>query len=169
MCEQLKVHRASVQIAEHGVVQQKLTAAGTEVSVGTVAAIMAENGWETKQTRAFIRATISDDCAPVFDNILKRDVTGQAPGTKLVGDITYPRTDQGLAESGDRHRSSHPNGHRLVHGPTYEDHADRRRDDDGREPQGNESAKPWAVPLNIRASYYNGAKCSRSSCSRVSR
>lgn len=44
---------------------------------------------------AFKRTTISDDSAPVFDDLLKRDFTAQAPGTKLVGDITYLRTDQG--------------------------------------------------------------------------
>ncbi len=89
------VFKASEQIAGHRMVQQKLTAAGTEVSVGTVAAIMAENGWQAKRMRAFKRTTISDDSAPIFEDLLKRDFTAQAPGTKLVGDITYLRTDQG--------------------------------------------------------------------------
>ncbi len=56
---------------------------------------MAENGWQAKRMRAFKRTTISDDSAPIFEDLLKRDFTAQAPGTKLVGDITYLRTDQG--------------------------------------------------------------------------
>ncbi|MHA7294351.1 IS3 family transposase [Arthrobacter sp. HLT1-21] len=45
----------------HRMVHTKLTAAGVEVSVGTVAAIMAENGWAAKGMRAFKRTTIPSD------------------------------------------------------------------------------------------------------------
>ncbi|MCO4264410.1 IS3 family transposase, partial [Pseudarthrobacter sp. MDT3-26] len=39
-------------------VHTKLAAAGIGVSVGTVAVIMAENGWAAKRMRAFKRTTI---------------------------------------------------------------------------------------------------------------
>lgn len=47
----------------HRMVHTKLAAAGVEVSVGTVAAIMAENGWAAKRMRAFKRTTIPSDPA----------------------------------------------------------------------------------------------------------
>ncbi|WP_256473035.1 IS3 family transposase, partial [Pseudarthrobacter raffinosi] len=42
----------------HRMVHTKLAAAGIGVSVGTVAVIMAENGWAAKRMRAFKRTTI---------------------------------------------------------------------------------------------------------------
>jgi hypothetical protein len=45
----------------HRMVHTKLAAAGIEVSVGTVAIIMAENGWAAKRMRAFKRTTIPSD------------------------------------------------------------------------------------------------------------
>ncbi len=79
----------------HRMVHDKLTAAGIDVSVGTVAAIMAENGWAAKRMRAFKRTTIPSDPDKVFQDLIGRDFTSDTPGTRLVGDITYLRTDQG--------------------------------------------------------------------------
>lgn len=47
------VFDSSDGIFGHRMVHAKLAAAGTEVSVGTVASIMAENGWVAKRMRAF--------------------------------------------------------------------------------------------------------------------
>jgi putative transposase len=79
----------------HRMVHTKLAAAGIQVSVGTVAAIMAENGWAAKRMRAFKRTTIPSDPDKVFADLIGRDFTSAAPGTRLVGDITYLRTDEG--------------------------------------------------------------------------
>ena len=76
-------------------VHTKLGAAGIEVSVGTVAGIMAENGWAAKRMRAFKRTTIPSDPDKVFADLIGRDFTAEAPGTRLVGDITYLRTGEG--------------------------------------------------------------------------
>ena len=79
----------------HRMVHTKLAAAGIEVSVGTVAVIMAENGWAAKRMRAFKRTTIPSDPDKVFADLIGRDFTSAAPGTRLVGDITYLRTGEG--------------------------------------------------------------------------
>lgn len=79
----------------HRMVHTKLVAVGVEVSVGTVAAIMAENGWAAKRMRAFKRTTIPSDPEKVFADLIGRDFTSAVPGTRLVGDITYLRTGEG--------------------------------------------------------------------------
>ncbi len=79
----------------HRMVHDKLSAAGVEVSVGTVAAIMAENGWAAKRMRAFKRTTIPSDPDKVFEDLIGRNFTSEMPGTRMVGDITYLRTDEG--------------------------------------------------------------------------
>ncbi|RKO19516.1 IS3 family transposase, partial [Pseudarthrobacter phenanthrenivorans] len=52
-----------------------MAAAGIEVSVGTVAGIMAENGWVAKRMRAFKRTTIPSDPDKVFADLIGRDFT----------------------------------------------------------------------------------------------
>ena len=79
----------------HRMVHAKLTSTGVKISVGTVAAIMAENGWAAKRMRAFKRTTIPSDPDKVFADLIGRDFTSDTPGTKLVGDITYLRTGEG--------------------------------------------------------------------------
>jgi putative transposase len=79
----------------HRMVHTKLAAAGVKVTVGTVASIMAENGWATKRMRAFKRTTIPSDPDKVFTDLIERDFTAETPGTRLVGDITYLRTGEG--------------------------------------------------------------------------
>jgi putative transposase len=96
LTEQVKMmFDSSDGIFGHRMVHTKLAAAGIEVSVGTVAAIMAENGWVAKRMRAFKRTTIPSDPDKVFADLIGRDFTSAAPGTRLVGDITYLRTDEG--------------------------------------------------------------------------
>jgi putative transposase len=63
--------------------------------VGTVAAIMTAHGLVAKQRKAYKRTTVSDPaaCAPV--DLVGRVFTANAPGRKLVGDITYIKTGEG--------------------------------------------------------------------------
>ncbi len=89
------VFDSSDGIFGHRMVHAKLAVAGTEVSVGTVASIMAENGWVAKRMRAFKRTTIPSDPDKVFADLIGRDFTSETPGTRLVGDITYLRTEEG--------------------------------------------------------------------------
>lgn len=79
----------------HRMVHTKLLTAGISVSVGTVAGIMAENGWAAKRMRAFKRTTIPSDPDKIFEDLIHREFTSDIPGTRLVGDITYLRTDEG--------------------------------------------------------------------------
>ncbi|MGN5734688.1 IS3 family transposase [Arthrobacter psychrochitiniphilus] len=79
----------------HRMVHTKLTTDGVDVSVGTVATIMAENGWAARRMRAFKRTTIRSDSGKLFEDLIGRDFTAEAPGTRLVGDITYLRTGEG--------------------------------------------------------------------------
>lgn len=61
-------------------IHTKLVAAGgIEVSVGTLAAIMAEDGWAAKRTRAFERTTIPLDPNKVFADLSGQDFTSEAP------------------------------------------------------------------------------------------
>lgn len=96
LTEQVKtVFDASDGIFGHPMVHAKLTTAGVQVSLGTVAAIMAENGWGAKRMRAFKRTTIPSDPDKVFADLINTDFTSETPGTRLVGDITYLRTNEG--------------------------------------------------------------------------
>lgn len=45
--------------------------------------------------RAFKRTTIPSDPDKVFADLIGRDFTSAAPGTRLVEDITYLRTGEG--------------------------------------------------------------------------
>lgn len=89
------VFDSSDGIFGHRMVHAKLTTAGVRVSLGTVASIMAENGWVARRMRAFKRTTIPSDPDKVFADLINRDFTSPAPGTRLVGDITYLRTNEG--------------------------------------------------------------------------
>ncbi|PYI37097.1 IS3 family transposase [Arthrobacter psychrolactophilus] len=86
---------SSDEIFGHRMVHTKLTADGVAVSVGTVATIMAENGWQARRMRAFKRTTNPGDPDKVFKDLIGRDFTAETPGTRLVGDITYLRTGEG--------------------------------------------------------------------------
>lgn len=79
----------------HRMVHTKLATEGVAVSVGTVATIMAKNGWAARRMRAFKRTTTPCDPDQVFKDLIGRDFTADTPGTRLVGDITYLRTGEG--------------------------------------------------------------------------
>ncbi len=71
------------------------TERATPVSVGTVADIMREQDLVAVQPRAFKTTTTPDPDAAIPADAIGRDFTAPAPGTRLVGDITYLRTGQG--------------------------------------------------------------------------
>jgi len=69
-----------------------LARSGYPASVALVGRLMAEVGLVACQPRPDQRTTqAGEDPAPVPD-LIRRDFTAPAPGTKLVGDITYLRT-----------------------------------------------------------------------------
>jgi len=60
-----------------------------------VARLMRQNGLSAKSTKKWIATTNSRHTLPVAENILNREFTATAPGTKWVSDLTYLRTTQG--------------------------------------------------------------------------
>ena len=79
-----------------------LNAAGVRVSAQTVGSIMREHGLRAVRTQAWKRTTVQDPQAKtahiqnhMLDAHGKRDFTAAAPGSRLVGDITYLRTGEG--------------------------------------------------------------------------
>lgn len=70
---------------------------GTVCSVGLVADLMREQGLAAVQPRAYRVTTIRDAADSYPEDLIGRDFTATAPGTRLVGDITYLRTGEGWA------------------------------------------------------------------------
>jgi putative transposase len=68
---------------------------GTETSIGLVADIMREESLVAVQPRAYKVTTVAGETDPEIPDLIGRDFTSPAPGTRLVGDITYLRTGQG--------------------------------------------------------------------------
>lgn len=68
---------------------------GHPCSVGLVADIMREHGLRAVQPRAYRKTTIPGEQTPATPDLLAGDFTAHEPGTRLCGDITYLRTDQG--------------------------------------------------------------------------
>src|SRR3954466_1623784 len=66
-----------------------------ECSVGLVADLMRELGLAAVQPRAYKRTTLPGNAPVTAPDLLERDFTAQAPGRRLVGDITYLRTGEG--------------------------------------------------------------------------
>jgi transposase InsO family protein len=64
-------------------------------SVGLVADIMRELGLRACQPRAYKRTTVPGEQPVSRPDRIGRDFTATAPYTRLVGDITYLRTDEG--------------------------------------------------------------------------
>jgi transposase InsO family protein len=78
---------------------RRITAAlnrtGIECSVGLVADLMRELGLAAVQPRAYKRTTVPGNAPVAAPDLLERDFTADAPGQRLVGDITYLRTGEG--------------------------------------------------------------------------
>ncbi len=64
-------------------------------SLKLVRSIMRELGLFACQPRAFRTTTVNDGGGTGIDDHVQRDFTAEAPGQKLVGDITYIRTWEG--------------------------------------------------------------------------
>ena len=54
--------------------------------------LIRELGLEACQPRPWRTTTVRDEQAAETPDLVARDFTAEAPGTKLVGDITYVRT-----------------------------------------------------------------------------
>jgi putative transposase len=76
-------------------VHAALARRGVPVSPELVRALMRRLGLVACQPRPWRRTTITDPAAPATADLVGRDFTADAPGTKLVGDITYIPTWQG--------------------------------------------------------------------------
>lgn len=68
---------------------------GHPCSVGLVADLMRELGLRACQPRAYKRTTVPGEAPVSSPDLIGRDFTAAAPGTRLVGDITYLRTGEG--------------------------------------------------------------------------
>ncbi len=68
---------------------------GHPCSVGLVADLMRELGLRAVQPRAYKTTTIPGAEQPATPDLIGRDFAADQPGSRLVGDITYLRTDQG--------------------------------------------------------------------------
>jgi transposase InsO family protein len=64
-------------------------------SVGLVADVMRELGLRACQPRAYKRTTVPGEQPVSTPDLIEREFTAARPGTRLVGDITYLRTDEG--------------------------------------------------------------------------
>lgn len=76
-------------------VAAQLNRDGHECSVGLVADLMRELGLRAVQPRGYKRTTIPGEEPVDSPDLIERDFTATVPGVRLVGDITYLRTDQG--------------------------------------------------------------------------
>jgi len=97
---QLGEHVARVFTAGRGVygcrrVCAQLNREGHPCSVGLVADLMRELGLAAVQPRAYKRTTVAGEHPVSCPDLIGRDFTADAPGRRLVGDITYLRTGQG--------------------------------------------------------------------------
>lgn len=64
-------------------------------SVGLVADLMRELGLAGCQPRAYKRTTVPGEAPVHSPDLIGRKFTAEAPGQRLVGDITYLRTGEG--------------------------------------------------------------------------
>jgi transposase InsO family protein len=76
-------------------VAAQLNRDGHPCSVGLVADLMRELGLRACQPRAYKRTTVPGEEPVASPDLIGRDFTATAPGTRLVGDITYLRTGEG--------------------------------------------------------------------------
>jgi putative transposase len=97
---ELAVHVARVFEAGRGAygcrrVAAQLNRDGHDCSVGLVAVLMREAGLRACQPRAYKRTTVPGEDPVTSPDLIERDFTAQAPGQKMVGDITYLKTGEG--------------------------------------------------------------------------
>jgi putative transposase len=76
-------------------VAAQLNREGHPCSVGLVADLMRELGLRACQPRAYKRTTVPGEQPVASPDLIGRDFTATAPGTRLVGDITYLKTSEG--------------------------------------------------------------------------
>lgn len=76
----------------HSILQRSTDPEVASCSAKLVRSIMAELGLKACQPRAYKRTTDPDPAAATPADLVGRDFTAEAPGTKLVGDITYIRS-----------------------------------------------------------------------------
>jgi putative transposase len=76
-------------------VAAQLNRDGHPCSVGLVADLMRELGLRACQPRAYKRTTVPGEQPVASPDLIGRDFTATAPGTRLAGDITYLRTGEG--------------------------------------------------------------------------
>jgi transposase InsO family protein len=97
---QLGEHVARVFAAGRGAygcrrVAAQLNREGQACSVGLVADLMRELGLRACQPRAYKRTTVPGQAPVTSPDLIGRQFTADAPGQRLVGDITYLRTGEG--------------------------------------------------------------------------
>ncbi|WP_409333325.1 IS3 family transposase, partial [Trujillonella humicola] len=68
---------------------------GIACSIGLVADLMRELGLAAVQPRSYKRTTLPGSAPVPAADLLERNFTADAPGQRLVGDITYLRTGEG--------------------------------------------------------------------------
>jgi putative transposase len=76
-------------------VAAQLNREGHPCSVGLVADLMRELGLRACQPRAYKRTTVPGEAPVTSPDLIGREFTADAPGRRLVGDITYLRTGEG--------------------------------------------------------------------------
>ncbi|GAB7008053.1 hypothetical protein JCM18899A_55370 [Nocardioides sp. AN3] len=88
-------HEGSDGVNGHRRIRAELAGQGIHASVYMVRSAMRRLGIFGIQPRSKKRTTIPAKDAASRPDLLKRDFTAPAPGSKLVGDITYLRTGEG--------------------------------------------------------------------------
>jgi transposase InsO family protein len=76
-------------------VAAQLNREGHPCRVGLVADLMRELGLRACQPRAYRRTTIGGQQPLQSRDLVGRNFTADVPGTRLIGDITYLKTDEG--------------------------------------------------------------------------
>src|SRR3954451_7821304 len=76
-------------------VAAELNRRGHACRLGLVAELMREAGLKACQPRGYKTTTVPGEQPVSSPDLIDRDFTGDIPGTRLVGDITYLRTGQG--------------------------------------------------------------------------
>ena len=97
----------------------QLNRRGHPARVGLVADLMRELGLQACQPRAYKRTTIAGDDAVASPDLIERDFTADRSRAASGRGHHLPAHRRGLAVSGHRDRSGHPNGGRLAAGRTH--------------------------------------------------